>query len=158
MNRKMLALAVLGVGLVGPGIRAQTAPASAAQTAASAVNPEAIKALKDMGTYLQTLTRFRVSTELVGERVLADGQKLQHTASAELDVARPNRLRARMHSARAERELVYDGKAVTLYAPAQKYYSTVELVDTVGGLTGRLKEKYGVQPQGAQYMVVAPPY
>lgn len=35
-----------------------------------------------MGVYLQTLDRFRVSTELTGERVLADGQKLQHMAYA----------------------------------------------------------------------------
>jgi len=141
----MLLLGLLGMSLLAPDIHAQTAPASAPQPAANAVNPDAIKALKDMGAYLQTLKRFRVSTELTGERVLADGQKLQHTASAELDVARPNKLRARMHSVRAERELVYDGKTVTLYAPAQKYYSTVELADNIGGVIGRLKEKYGVQ-------------
>ena len=41
--------------------------------------PASIQALKDMGAFLQTLKRFRVSTELTGERVLADGQKLQHT-------------------------------------------------------------------------------
>ena len=145
MDRKMLVLSLLGISLVAPGIYAQTAGASATQPAANAVNPEAIKALKDMGAHLQSLKRFRVSTEVAGERVLADGQKLQHTAAAELDVARPNKLRARMHSVRAERELIYDGKTVTLYAPAQKYYSTVELVDTIGGVIGRLKEKYGVQ-------------
>src|SRR4029079_15256317 len=87
-----------------------------------------------MGAFLQTLKRFRVSTELSGERVLADGQKLQHTATADMDVERPNRLRALMHSARSERELVYDGKTVTLYARAQKYYSTVDFVDTIGML------------------------
>ena len=30
-----------------------------------------------------------------------------------------------MRSARSQRELIYDGKTVTLYTPAQKYYSTV---------------------------------
>ena len=46
-----------------------------------------------MGAFLQTLKRFRVSTELTGERVLADGQKLQHTATADMDVERPNKMR-----------------------------------------------------------------
>ena len=86
-----------------------------------------------------------MSTELTGERVLADGQKLQHTATAAMDVERPNKLRAVMHSARSERELFYDGKTVTLYTPAQKYYSTVEFSDTIGKLVDRLEEKYGVQ-------------
>ena len=50
-----------------------------------------------------------------------------------------------MHSARSERELVYDGKMVTLQAPAQKYYSTVEFSGTIGELIDQLEQKYGVQ-------------
>ena len=67
-----------------------------------------------------------MTTEVTGERVLADGQKLQHTATASMDVVRPNKLRVRMVSPRSERELIFDGKTVTLFTPAQKYYSTVE--------------------------------
>ena len=145
MTCKILAFSLLVLSLVAPAVHAQTPPASAAQPAANAVDPGAIQALKDMGAHLLTLKRFQVSTEVTGERVLADGQKLQHAATADLDVVRPNKLRARMLSARAERDLIYDGKTVTLYTPAQKYYSTVELVDTIGGLIDRLKEKYGVQ-------------
>ena len=92
-----------------------------------------------MGAYLQTLKRFAVSTEVTGERVLADGQKLQHTATANLDVVRPNKLRAVMRSSRSDRELVYDGKSVTLYAPAQKYYSTVESSGSLGDRSIGLK-------------------
>jgi len=54
-------------------------------------------------------------------------------------------MRALMHSARSERQLFYDGKTVTLYTPAQKYYSTVEFSGTLGELIGRLKERYGVE-------------
>jgi hypothetical protein len=115
-----------------------------APPATNPVSPESIKALQDMGAYLQTLTRFRATAEVTGERVLADGQKLQHTASATVDVARPNRLRVRMISPRSERELVFDGRTVTLFTPALKYYSTVEFADTVGGLVGRLQERFGV--------------
>ena len=98
-----------------------TAPAAPAASTANAVDPATIQALKDMGAHLQSLKRFRVTTELTGERVLADGQKLQHSATAGMDVERPNKIRAVMHSARSERELFYDGKTVTLYTPAQKY-------------------------------------
>ena len=145
MVRKVLMLGLL-IALAAPGIHAQTAPTgAAAQPTTSPVAPGAIQALKDMGAYLQTLSRFQVMTEVTGERVLVDGQKLQHTATATLDVVRPNKLRARMVSARSERELIFNGKTVTLYTPAQKYYSTVELVDTVGGLIARLQQRYGVE-------------
>ena len=129
MVRKILALGLLAMSLAAPSAFAQTAPAGTAAPAANAVDPASIQALKDMGAYLQTLKRFHVSTELTGERVLADGQKLQHTATADMDVERPNKIRAVMHSARSEREIIYDGKTVTLYTPAQKYYSTVEFTE-----------------------------
>ena len=142
MTRKGLLLGLLALSLAVSGLQAQTAPAA---PAASAVDPAAIQALKQMGAHLQSLKRFQVSTEVTGERVLADGQKLQHTATADLDVSRPNKLRARMVTPRSERELIYDGKTVTLFNPAQKYYSRVELVDTLEGLIGRLQEKFGVE-------------
>jgi hypothetical protein len=64
---------------------------------------------------------------------------------AGLEVDRPNKLRVRVHSSRSEREIIYDGKQVTLYTPAQKYYSTVEFTGNLGELIGRLEEKYAVQ-------------
>ena len=145
MTYKKLAAALLALSLTAPGLYAQTPAAGTTQSTANAVDPASIQALKDMGAHLLTLTRFQVSTGLTGERVLADGQKLQHTARAELDVARPNRLRARMSSARSERELFYDGKTITLFIPAQKYYSTVEFTDSIGALVIKLEDRYGVE-------------
>jgi hypothetical protein len=145
MVRNLIALSLFAMSLAAPGPHAQTTPTAAAPPAANAVDPGAIQALKDMGAHLQGLKRFHVSTELTGERVLADGQKLQHTAAATMDVERPNKLRARMTSARSERELIYDGKTVTLWTPAQKYYSTVPFDGSLGELADRLEDRYGVE-------------
>jgi len=145
MVRKILVLSLLAMSLAAPGAFAQTAPAGAAVPAAGAVDPTSVQALKDMGAYLQSLKRFHVSTEVTGERVLADGQKLQHTATAKMDVERPNKIRAVMHSATGARDIVYDGKTVTLYTPAQKYYSTVEFTATIGELIDKLEERYAVE-------------
>jgi hypothetical protein len=144
MLRRILFLGLLAMSLAAPAY-AQTPAAAGAPPAANAVDPAAVQALKDMGTFLQTLKRFGVSTEVTGERVMADGQKLQHTATANLDVVRPNKLRAVMRSSRSQRELIFDGKTVTLYTPAQKYYSTVEFSGSLGDLIGRLEERFGVQ-------------
>ena len=141
-----LACGLLGAWLlaVAPAV-AQTAATGAAQPAANAVDPAAVQALKDMGAHLQSLRRFRVSTQLSGERVLADGQKLQHSATAQMDLQRPNKLRARMVSARSERQLIFDGKTVTLYTPAQKYYSSVAFSGTLADLVEQLQERYAVE-------------
>jgi len=124
---------------------AQTAPASAAPPTANPVDPAAVQALKDMGAHLQTLKRFQVRTELTGERVLADGQKLQHGASATLEVARPNRVRAVIVSPRSERRIIYDGKTVALYTPTQQFYSTVAFSGSLGELVEQLQARYDVE-------------
>jgi hypothetical protein len=137
---------MLALLLTASVVSAQTTPPAASPPpAANPVDPASIQALKDMGTYLQTLDRFRTSTSLTGERVLADGQKLMHSASATVDAQRPNRLRARMWSVRSERELVYDGKTVTLYTPAHKYYSSVDFSEPNSVLVGKLEERYGIE-------------
>ncbi|MDM0031973.1 DUF2092 domain-containing protein [Variovorax sp. J22P271] len=139
-----LTSAVVAMALASPLVVAQTAVAGST-VPASAVDTASIQALKDMGTFLQTLKRFRASTSLTGERVLADGQKLLHTASATVDVQRPDRLRARMWSIRSEREIIYDGKTVTLFFPEQKYYSSVEFSGSNGELVKKLEERYGFE-------------
>ena len=110
MLQRILVGAVLATSLAATGLCAQPASAPGSAPEANPVDPAAVQALKDMGAYLQTLKRFQVSTDLTAERVLADGQKLQHTAAAELQVERPNKLRVTMRSSRSERELIYDGK------------------------------------------------
>ncbi len=140
MVRRRIVSSLLALLLASPLAQAQTAAAPA-----DAVDPAAIQALKDMGAHLQSLKRFGVSVDLSGERVLADGQKLQHTATADLDVARPNRFFARMASARSTRELFFDGKTVTLFTPAQKFYSSAEFSGSVGQVIEGLKKRYDVE-------------
>jgi len=158
MHHKILTpgLLVLALALAGAGASAQTAaPASA--PAAAAVDPATVQRLKDMGAHLQSLQRFRVTNDLTGERVLADGQKLQHMASAAMDVQRPNRLRVKMSSARSQRELFYDGKQVTLFTPAQKYYATVPFGGSLGDLADAMQAKYGVELPLADLFLLGTP-
>ncbi|MCA3187792.1 DUF2092 domain-containing protein [Cupriavidus sp.] len=137
-----------------------SAPAPAPQAAqpdANAVDPAVIRALQDMGATLQSLKQFEVGISLTGERVLQDGQKLQHTAIADLDVVRPNKLRAQMRSARLQRDLIYDGKTVTLYQPAQKFYSQAPFSDNLAALVSRLNERYGIEVPSADLFVWGTP-
>jgi hypothetical protein len=154
MHHKILTPCLLALALAAgaPGVSAQTAA-----PAVAAVDPATVQALKAMGAHLQSLQRFRLTNELTGERVLTDGQKLQHMASAAIDVQRPNRLRVKMSSARSQRELFYDGKQVTLFTPAQKYYATVPFTGSLGDLADALQAKYGVELPLADLFVLGTP-
>jgi len=150
MTRRLLLLGLLGLSLGAPAAYAQTAPANP-------VDPASVQALKDMGAQLQALKRFRVTTDLSGERVLADGQKLTHSATATMDVARPDRLRATMRSPRSQRVLYFDGTNATLYTPALKVYSTVELNDSLAGLVEKLENRFGIEVPLADLFVWGTP-
>ena len=108
---------------------ASTAAAPAAASGASQqnlVDPSAVQAMKNMSAYLRTLQRYEVSLDLTGERVLSDGQKLMHSASADVEVAQPNRLKASTATATSRRVLSFDGKKVSLLFPDSHYYSSVD--------------------------------
>ncbi|QRQ83885.1 DUF2092 domain-containing protein [Cupriavidus oxalaticus] len=165
----LLVIALAACSSTPPAPPAATSATSAASAAApaqaqaqpqpqpNAVDPAVIQALNDMGKYLQSLRQFEVFIDLSGERVLQDGQKLQHTATADLDVQRPDRLRALMRSARSQRDLIYDGKKVTLYSPAQKSYSQADFSDNLGVLAQRLRERFGVEIPSADLFLWGTP-
>ncbi|TFE47169.1 DUF2092 domain-containing protein [Paraburkholderia dipogonis] len=147
MSRNVFAVAVVAGTLlaVTPDVWPQATPASAPSSTASTVDPAAVQALQKMGSYLQSLKRFGVSIGLTGERVLDDGEKLQHTAMATLFVERPDRIRALMVSSRSEREIIYDGKTAVLYSPQQHFYSTVAFNGNLSALIEQLRARYAVE-------------
>lgn len=133
-----------------PAPASSTATSSdAAKTASSSsqnlVDPAAIQSLKDMGAYLRSLRRYEVSLDLTGERVLQDGQKLMHSATADLQVAAPNRIRATTTTATSRRVLTYDGRRVSLLFPDSNYYSTVDFSGTVAELIDKLETNYRIE-------------
>jgi len=136
------------------------APASSATTAPGSggasqnlVDPSAVQAMKNMSAYLRTLQRYEVTLDVTGERVLKDGQKLMHSASADIDVAQPNRIKASTATASSRRVLNFDGKKVSLLFPDSNYYSTVHYSGTVGDLVQKLRSDFGVELPAADLFV-----
>ena len=124
------------------------APAAAAQPAPAAqpdIEPEAIAALSAMGAYLRTLPSFEVVGRSTTESVMDDGMKLQFDGTANLKVRRPDRLRVDMASDRKQRQIFYDGKALTVYGQRIKYYATVAAPPTLRETIDTLGKKYGIE-------------
>lgn len=140
MIQTKFAVMVLALSLVTPALHA-----AEGQAVTDPVDPATVGALTRMGSYLQTLQRFEVNAERTTEAVLADGQKLQSTSVAQTWVHRPNKLRLTTWRGSNEKDLVYDGKTVTIYTSARKYYASTETADTIGAMVEQLGEKYGIE-------------
>ena len=80
---------------------------------------------------LRSLKSFTVHAESTTDEVLDSGQKIQFGSTVKLKARLPDRLRMDVKSDSKERELYYDGKTVTQYAPRLKYYASVPTPGTV---------------------------
>jgi hypothetical protein len=126
------ALAVAGTLLALGGLgSAASAQQPAAAPAAPVINPGAVEALKTMGAYLRTLKSFTVHADATVDEVLESGQKVQFANTVAVRARMPDRLRMDLKSDIKQRELYYNGKTVTQYAPRLKYYASVAAPGTV---------------------------
>jgi hypothetical protein len=119
----------------------QPAPAPKA-TSASDIDLKAIDALKAMGAYLRTLKTFGLRSETTTDEVLDNGQKVQFGGTVDYLVRKPNAMRAEVVSDRKRRQYFYDGKTVTVYGPANRYYASTAAPPTITELLQFLDQKY----------------
>jgi hypothetical protein len=140
--RRILAGAValpLAIGL--------SAGAHAQATAAPATKPDAdaLAALNKMGEALRALTAFTVTADVTTEQVLDSGQKLQYGGDLKIEAQRPSGFKISMNFDHKQREIYYDGKSLTLFAPKVGYYASVPAPATIGATVATIQDKYGVE-------------
>jgi len=132
--------ALLGVMLL------PTSVTIAQQTAAKpAVEPKAVEALRGMGAYLRSLKEFSVQGEGARDEVVKSGQKIQINGTVAYQVRAPDHLRAEIKTDRKQREFIYDGKTLTVYAPRMHYYATVNAPPTIGAMLDSAQDRYGLE-------------
>ena len=94
------------------------APAWSADKPAKAktpkIEPKAVEVLQQMCDYLKNLQQFSVQAEITEDVLLTSGQRIQYSRNVEASVRRPDRMRAESVGGTDDRQLVYDGKTITL--------------------------------------------
>lgn len=113
--------------------------------AASAIDPRAMEGVNRMGTFLRNQKNFSVRTTTQTDYVLDNGQKVTLEGKGDLQVERPNKLRADTISDRKDRQFYYDGKTFTIYSPRMGYYSTVPAPSSINELADQLEDQYGLE-------------
>ena len=109
------------------------------------IEPAAMEALNNMGTYLRSLKDFQVTAAVTSEDVLADGEKLTYAHTTSILAVLPDRLRVEVQGDQKSRLFLYDGKTFTLFARRAGYYATVDAPPTIGQLIDVASDKYGIE-------------
>lgn len=122
---------------------AATANAKPAQN--KAVEQKAVDALQTMGAFLRDQQSFEVKSTIETDYELDNGQTVRLAKQGDLQVKRPDHLRAEMTSDRKERQFFYDGKSFVMYAPKMGFYTRVDAPPTILELADDLETRYGLE-------------
>lgn len=138
--RKRIAVAWFALGVL-PLLVAVTEDARA-QT--PAVDPAAVRILKQMTDFLDGLQQFSVQTQSIIEELHVSGHRIDRDLSASVTVKRPNKLRAARAGGLMDQRFFYDGRTLTLYNPSVKVYATQPAPATIEKMIDFARETVGI--------------
>lgn len=140
MNERVLAglVALLCASAIPPVGRAQ-------ESVPQLVMPEALTALERMGQHLKSLSQFTLSATTTSEDVLDGDEKVMIGGEITYRVKTPNRFVLDIATDKRERHYFYDGKTVTVYAPALKIYADFPARETISTTIEEAEDTYGVE-------------
>lgn len=142
MGKKASLLAAAALALIA--IAGFPARRARGEEPRAGVDPQAVAALEVMGAFLRGQKALKVVAETTTDDVVDPDQKIQIGGSAELDLRRPDRLRAQVTSDRSAEQMFYDGKTFTVFQPADGRYATFAAPPTLGELLAVAEQRYGL--------------
>ena len=103
---------------------------------------EAKKLLKAMTDYVAAQTAISFDYDVSLEVVTTDDQRLTLAASGNVELARPDKVRASRSGGFADIETVFDGKTLTILGKNMNIYTKVAIPGSIDHLVDELREKY----------------
>ncbi|MGA7120695.1 MAG: DUF2092 domain-containing protein [Polyangiaceae bacterium] len=126
-----------------------------ATEAAPAVDPRVRESLARMGAFVKTLHEFSIHAETTKDEIVQNDYKVKKSATVDLTVRNPDRLRASAVGDDENREFFYDGKTLTIYSPAQKLYATMDSPPTIAATLDAAKAHYDLELPLADLLYLA---
>ncbi len=108
------------------------------------VAPRAQEVLRSACQYLAEAPYFGLSAEISREHLGDDGEKLQFTRQAEMQVKRPARLHAEIHSPHSARGFWFDGKTLSILDRQHNFFSSAAVPGNLDSALDAAREQFGV--------------
>ena len=116
--------------------------AASARCGETAVEAGAKAMLKAMTEYVTAQKAISFDYDVNLEVVTKDDQKLTLAASGNVELARPDKVRASRSGGFADIETVFDGKTLTILGKNMNIYTQVAIPGSIDHLVDELREKY----------------
>jgi len=128
-----------------PNAPTPSAPNPPAPAASQSVAPDALAALERMGAALRSKNLFAMKADVTKEEVLGSGEKLQFASTLDISARRPDRFKISNVSDVQDRQIYYDGKSLTVYAPKLGVYGTVAAPSTIAQTINLASDRYDIE-------------
>jgi hypothetical protein len=121
-----------------------------------AIDPDADARLRVMSEYLAVLPAARVDIDTDVEVVDLAGQKLQYSASMQLSMQRPNRLRVERRGPFAESQLLFDGETLRIGTQAPPAYAEIKAPGNIETAVRALRYEAGLDAPAGDFFFADP--
>jgi hypothetical protein len=116
-------------------------------------NADAIKSLKAMSDYVASQKTLSVTFDSDVEVITSDLQKFQFTSSGQVQLSRPDKLRATRTGGYTDVEVVFDGKTLTVNGKDKNIFAQLDSPGSVDQLISLLRDKYAVAAPGGDLLL-----
>jgi hypothetical protein len=120
---------------------------------ARAQGSEADKLLKAMSDHIASQKTLSITFDSDIEVITSTLQKIQFTNSGQVQLSRPDKLRATRTGGYRDIEIVFDGKSFTLNDKDANGFAQIELSGSIDQLVDVLRDKHGVVAPGADLLL-----
>jgi hypothetical protein len=120
---------------------------------AQAQSDDATAILKRMADYVASQKAVSFTFDSSIEIVTADLEKIQFDNSGQVQLSRPDKIRAARLGGYSNVELVFDGKTLTIVSKDRNKFAQVEAPGSVDQLVGVLRDNYRARLPGADLLL-----
>src|SRR5712692_5262535 len=114
---------------------------------------DARKILKAMSDYVTSQQTLSLTFDTAIEVITTEGQKIQFTSSGQVQLSRPDKLRATRTGGYADVELVFDGKTLSVLGKDENAFAQLDASGSVDALIDRLRAEFSVAMPGADLLL-----
>ncbi len=117
----------------------------AAESASKAIDPQALGVLKRMSERLAAAKAFTYQSRAVLEVPAKNGQFLTLVSRGDVELKRPDKIRARFNGEAPHFDFFYDGVTATAFAPSTNVFSRSKAPATIDAMLPALEEETGIR-------------
>ena len=120
------------------------------------IDPKADSLLREMSYFLGSKYTYTFKAEMMFDKILSSGRRLQFSAEEKVFFQKPNKLQVDYISDDGGHKFWYDGQNLTFVDFTSNLYSRVVMPNTVDQFLNELLKEYGYSPPFSEFLFVDP--